>query len=1152
MLDDLKIKMDFDLGEIEKGTKFMGMNLKSAQTHAKKIELALSQVTNKLNAIAKMSEDGLSRIFIAGAEGIEAIDLEDLQRRTQAAADKLAAMWDEQNAALDTTIERVLFLNDSMTQKAAVEAIRRMSGGFDEVAESARIARNEITALTDQSQQAQARITVRDPQAQPAPPPATTALSVLGGGGMAAAAAVGARAMTTINRAMTETVKTVKTVQHNFDVFRASRLAPEVDPRFNLIARSIDGIGITAAGTVETLRATGDAIISGVGDTALSGAKSVGLLGQAFDRVSSTVSKFSWFLKSSSASLQLLQVVFFPLAGMLQKYINLIDKSTGKTSFFDNVMRTLSAIIDRVIGSLQGGGPVLQMLGRLLEPVSRMFSDLGDSTASLGGRVDVLAGSVSNISGNMGVLSSMASGLGYILTGTFVGAAGPAAQFGDAMYYSLLPARLLFREYEGGRRIVNAFMISMSALSSPFRVVTGYLANNRAQWNMLSEAVKNKSTATRIAAKSLFVLHRTIVPIAGVVAGTVTAVTRLGRGIAGLASPVTSMVRNTGSAIKNLLMFGKTSVDAGSAAANLASSVGTVGAAMIGTRNAAKAASKSITNIFIGKPKDLLKGLLSSKLALAGLAAGAVAWGGANAVATETAEVKFATLLGSMEQSKALLGEITQFSAMTPFANEDLRESTGLLLAAQVPANAITDRLTMLGDIAAGTSQPIGEMTSIFTKVAQTGKLQLDSINQFAERGVPLYSALQDTLGVSRDQLMDMVSKGQLGFNDLDTALQSLTASGGMFAGGMAAQSQTFAGLWSTLKDNVGIVLEGIMGAFMGGLKNMMNFAIPVIQNIGAIISSLAPVFNAFVGFVMGYSRAMFALLEAGFGVILNVVSSVFAFLGFSGEATFNGFIAGAVKFFTIAQYTFENFPLFAAIAFTKAQLFFTTLVNDIAYFFTDSMPAYMSWFGDNWSLLFLDAVAAVATAFSNITKNISNAWDAIWNYLTGKSDTLSFDWTPISEGFRKTIADLPDISERALSDVEQQLQRDLSGMTATFNEGRDKAVADALADLAKTEPVVELQGTVAKVDAVVEDTGQADEDKKADTGSDAGRQVERKAISTRSGEGSSVLAQLLSRLPDETKKQSKHMATAAEKLTDIERGLRNGNPIRSQAWGAT
>ncbi|MCA9036297.1 MAG: tape measure protein [Planctomycetaceae bacterium] len=411
-----------------------------------------------------------------------------------------------------------------------------------------------------------------------------------------------------------------------------------------------------------------------------------------------------------------------------------------------------------------------------------------------------------------------------------------------------------------------------------------------------------------------------------------------------------------------------------------------------------------------------MKSIIGSKLAIGALVSGAVAWGGASAIATEQTQVQYGTLLRDMEQGKALTKEITSFSAKTPFPVDELREGTGLLLGALVPADQITARLTTLGDIAAGTKKPLNDFAKIFQKVANTDKFGLDQINQFAERGVPIYDALQSTLGVTRDELMAMVRNGELGFTEMDAALQQLTTGSGIFAGGMAAQSQTVAGLWSTLKDNVGIVLEKVVSGSMGMVKSVISGGITMAQSIGDSVTWLTQSVNEAVA------------------------------------------ITGAMLVFA-----WDNAPAAAELAFAEIQLSAISAFNDMGYWLTVTLPTYLEWFGDNWSTLFTDLLSWTSTVFTNLWTNIKSVMSAVWDFIkSGGSTSLEIAWTPLTEGFRSETEKLPEIAIRALTETEKGLQSQIGNLSSSLEDGFGEAMAAAMESAKAASADISLKSTTA------------------------------------------------------------------------------------------
>ncbi len=192
---------------------------------------------------------------------------------------------------------------------------------------------------------------------------------------------------------------------------------------------------------------------------------------------------------------------------------------------------------------------------------------------------------------------------------------------------------------------------------------------------------------------------------------------------------------------------------------------------------------------------------------LAGLAgAGGVGFAVKLAADAEQAQVAFRTLLGSAEDAERVLGEINQFAAETPFETPELRDAGRMLVAFRTQADQVVPTMRMLGDLAAGTNQPIGELAEIFGKARVQGRLFMEDINQLTGRGIPIIQELAKQFGVTETEVRGLVEKGRVHFTNLEEAFRSLTSEGGMFAGLMAAQSKTLTGEISTLKDNVSLL----------------------------------------------------------------------------------------------------------------------------------------------------------------------------------------------------------------------------------------------------------------------------------------------------------------------------------------------------------
>lgn len=198
-----------------------------------------------------------------------------------------------------------------------------------------------------------------------------------------------------------------------------------------------------------------------------------------------------------------------------------------------------------------------------------------------------------------------------------------------------------------------------------------------------------------------------------------------------------------------------------------------------------------------GQLTGLVGGLVGGSI-LAGITAGMVRL---NATMEQT-KAAFATMLdGSSERADVLLQKITRLGAETPYELNELANAARSLLAFGGDDKTVVDELRMLGDVASGIKQPVGEIAEIYGKIRVNQKVMGDDLNQLGGRGIPIITELARVLGVADTQVRQMVTDGKIGFPEIEKAFQRMTSEGGTFAGSMEAQSRTFLGLLSTASD---------------------------------------------------------------------------------------------------------------------------------------------------------------------------------------------------------------------------------------------------------------------------------------------------------------------------------------------------------------
>lgn len=103
--------------------------------------------------------------------------------------------------------------------------------------------------------------------------------------------------------------------------------------------------------------------------------------------------------------------------------------------------------------------------------------------------------------------------------------------------------------------------------------------------------------------------------------------------------------------------------------------------------------------------------------------------------------------------------------------------AAGAVAAGIKPGKELEGVLGTVANSAAAAGTGMDEMGGIFNKVATTGKAQNDSLQQVADRGIPIYQKLSDQLGVTTDEVFKMASAGKISFSEFESAMSSATGS---------------------------------------------------------------------------------------------------------------------------------------------------------------------------------------------------------------------------------------------------------------------------------------------------------------------------------------------------------------------------------------
>lgn len=182
-------------------------------------------------------------------------------------------------------------------------------------------------------------------------------------------------------------------------------------------------------------------------------------------------------------------------------------------------------------------------------------------------------------------------------------------------------------------------------------------------------------------------------------------------------------------------------------------------------------------------------------------------------------------MLGSASKASAMIEKMRDFAAKTPLTLENVISGGTMLMSYGVDESNLIDTMTKLGDLASGNAEKMDRITLAYGQMLAKGKVTGEELMQMTEAGVPLQTALADSIGVTGEEFSKMVSKGEVGIDALNKAITELTTGDGKFAGMMEKQSETMQGMLSTVQDNISEFFRKMGEGAFGEVKSALQEA---------------------------------------------------------------------------------------------------------------------------------------------------------------------------------------------------------------------------------------------------------------------------------------------------------------------------------------
>lgn len=242
----------------------------------------------------------------------------------------------------------------------------------------------------------------------------------------------------------------------------------------------------------------------------------------------------------------------------------------------------------------------------------------------------------------------------------------------------------------------------------------------------------------------------------------------------------------------------------------------------------------------------------------------------------QNTEASFKVFLGTANKANQFFSDLQRYSYNNVFEFADLSKQAAQLLAFRNNAEDVIPIIDRLSNIAAGANAPLGEFVSLWNKAKANNKLLSQDIQMWESRGVPIVYELAQAYGKSEQQIRQMVSAGKVGFKELETAINSLTDRGGMFAGMMQEKMKTLGDSIGLLQDNITNMFNELGAQNQGVLKAGIDLANRAVENydkLGRMLAALVIGYGTYKAAVIATSLAQKS--GTGIAVLDNTVRAI-------------------------------------------------------------------------------------------------------------------------------------------------------------------------------------------------------------------------------------------------------------------------------------
>lgn len=209
----------------------------------------------------------------------------------------------------------------------------------------------------------------------------------------------------------------------------------------------------------------------------------------------------------------------------------------------------------------------------------------------------------------------------------------------------------------------------------------------------------------------------------------------------------------------------------------------------------------------------------------------------------ELSQRSLEAILQNKPKADEIFNKTVELAVKSPFRIKDLVDYTRQLSAYRIESDKLYDTTKRLADVSAGLGVDMGRLILAYGQVKAAAYLRGSEVRQFTEAGINMYGELQQYFkevkgeAYTTAQIVDMISKRKVTFQDVEAIFQRMTDKGGTFYNMQEIQAETLQGKISNLKDAFDVMLNDIGKSNEGLLKGTISSATDLLNHWEAIVN---------------------------------------------------------------------------------------------------------------------------------------------------------------------------------------------------------------------------------------------------------------------------------------------------------------------------